>query len=253
MINFNIQQPGWGIRPVLFNFFDFPVSSYSFFVFLGLVLGIAIYLYQVKDQKDKDSTYILLFAAVIGGIIGAKVPIWIINFNTITSNFDLYAFLSGRTIIGGLIGGIISVIYARSRLGIKKKSGNLFVPALSLSFCVGRIGCLLYGCCYGKPTNLPWGLNFGDGIRRHPTQIYEILFFLIWFIVSFYLIQKKYIIKPGLLFEIFIVSYFTFRFSIEFVRFEPTYLFGLTLAQNVSVLVVLYFLISIFLKKGKNG
>ena len=87
-------------------------------------------------------------------------------------------------------------------------------------------------------TRLPWGVNFGDGVLRHPTQLYEALFVLVLF---FYALAMKERFAPGVLFRLFVIGYFTWRFLIEFIRVNPIAAAGLTYYQLVSVAVVIYY------------
>lgn len=248
MIDSHLHPETWGVMPVLFSFGSFKIPAYEFFVLLGLIVGLGIYFYESKNQKRfGKSTIWLLVAALVGGVLGAKIPIWIWNYKLIISTFpDLSVILSGRTITGGLIGGFIGVVLAKKYFGIKERRGNIFAPAIALGVAIGRIGCFLRGCCFGKETALAWAVDFGDGIMRHPTQIYESIFMLGLF---FYLIwKKKKNPKPGQLFDILMISYFTFRFFIEFIRVEPVAFLGLTWFQLVSVVVVGYFVLKRFIK-----
>ena len=139
-----------------------------------------------------------------------------------------------RSIIGGKIG----VMIIKKRLNIKKNQGNLFAAPVSMGIAIGRIGCFLRGCCYGIETTLPWGINFGDGVLRHPTQIYESIFCLG---LSIYFKRAKNP-EPGQLFKEFLLYYFTFRFLVEFIRFGSKLFLGLTGFQFVSLGVILYVL-----------
>ena len=164
----------------------------------------------------------IAFGSIAGGILGAKILQWIIDYKFIFSHTsDLDLLLSGRTIVGGLIGGAIGAILTKKILRIKEKRGNLFAPAIAMGVAIGRLGCFFRGCCYGKETLLPWGVDFGDGVLRHPTQLYESLFMLIMFV---YLekIKNKENIKPGQLFKTLMISYFIFRFFVArftFIKF----------------------------------
>jgi prolipoprotein diacylglyceryltransferase len=163
---------------------------------------------------------------------------WIINYRLIIESFpDITPLLSGRTITGGLIGGTLAVMYVKYKLKIKDKKGNLFAPAIAIGVAIGRIGCLFKGCCYGIATSLPWGVDFGDGIPRHPTQIYEIIFFLLMFV---FLMVKRETAKPGQLFYWLMNSYFIFRFVEEFIREEPTLFLGLTIFQYISIVALIF-------------
>lgn len=233
MIDTHKHPLNWGIRTVFFEIGYFKINTYAFFVFLGLCVGLGVYYYLAKKEgKLSEKSFYVLIAGLLGGILGAKLPIWILNFPTIFKNLpDLTPILSGRTITGGLIGGTLSVIYIKKRLRITDKKGNLFAPAIAIGVAIGRLGCFFAGCCYGTETNLPWGVDFGDGILRHPTQLYESLFLLLFF---FYLLYKNGRVKPGYLFYLLMNFYFIFRFAEEFIRENPRYL-GLTFFQYISV------------------
>ncbi|MFA5856365.1 MAG: prolipoprotein diacylglyceryl transferase family protein [Candidatus Pacearchaeota archaeon] len=238
-----IPGDDWGVYPYLFNFFGIKIPSYGTFMLLAIVVGSYIYYLEARKNKSaNENTFYIALAAIVGGAIGAKLPIWILNYKFILANItNPMVILSGRTITGGLIGGMIGVFIAKKHLKLKERKGNLFAPAIALGVAIGRIGCFLRGCCYGKPTTLPWGVDFGDKILRHPTQIYESIFMLIMF---FYLLYaKRQNPKPGELFRQLMISYFTFRFFIEFIRIEKVILFGLTFFQIFSLICVIYFVI----------
>jgi len=244
MLDYHLVPYGdWGIRPALFYIGNSAIPSYSFFIILALIVGCFAYYLEARKQKSmNENTFYILIAAIVGGALGAKIPIVFIYWKEIVSSFpDLSVLLSGRTILGGLIGGMIGVLYIKKRLGIKGRKGNLFAPAIALGVAIGRIGCFLRGCCFGKPTLLPWGVDFGDGILRHPTEIYESLFMLSMF---FYLMWKKdKKPKPGSLFSTLMVSYFIFRFFIEFIREEKVVFLGMTVWQIICLLGLVYFFI----------
>ncbi|MFA7244750.1 MAG: prolipoprotein diacylglyceryl transferase family protein [Candidatus Magasanikbacteria bacterium] len=250
MIDLHIHPENWGVKPVLFHINNLEIPSYSFFVLLGLIVGLIYYYFAAKKENNlNDNSIYILVAGLLGGVIGAKLPILIINFPLILeNNFNLALILSGRTITGGLLGGTLTIWYVKKKLGIKEKKGNLFAPGIALGVAIGRIGCFLEGCCYGIATNLPWGVNFGDGINRHPTQIYEIIFMTLLFFVLLY---KKKTAQPGYLFYLLMNSYFIFRFFEEFIRDNPHY-FGLTLFQYIS-LIALVFINLKHLKEKKYG
>jgi phosphatidylglycerol---prolipoprotein diacylglyceryl transferase len=249
MIDLHYAPPNWGIKPLLFSISNLEISSYSFFVVLGLAAGLLVYYVLArKEKKVSEKSFYIVMAALAGGIIGAKLPIWIINLPLIIKSFpDIMPILSGRTIIGGLVGGTIAVMWVKKKLGIKDKKGNLFAPGIALGVAIGRIGCFLRGCCYGIATNLPWGVDFGDGIRRHPTQIYESIFMLGMF---FFLLWKRKTAKPGQLFYILMNAYFAFRLLEEFIKESPRY-FGLTYMQYLAIGALLFINIK-YLKEKKE-
>ncbi len=247
MFNVPINH-NFGLRPVLFAIGKIEIPSYPIMIILAVVAGLIVFALNIKKEKNRDNIYWLFIAAFFGGTIGAKIPMLIRNFDTLLNSRDIYSALSGRTVVGGLVGGIIAAIWTRKKLGIKKRFGNQFVPAVALAIAIGRVGCLLQGCCFGKTSKVAWAIDFGDGVKRHPTQIYEIIFFLTWFVLSLSL-NKKDKMKEGILFQFFILTYFIFRFLIEYIREEPVFICNLTLAQIASILIVLYYSISLVLKE----
>jgi phosphatidylglycerol---prolipoprotein diacylglyceryl transferase len=235
----HITPEGWGIRPVLFRVGGHPVASYGFFVLLGLLAAIGLYYWNTRDRDVGSNGVYIALAALVGGIIGAKVPIWIANARQIVASPNVAAILSGRTIVGGIIGGVVAVYFTKKKLGINQKLGNYLVPSLCIGIFFGRIGCYLTGCCYGTATTLPWGVNFGDGIGRHPTQLYEALFVL-GLLVYAQLTMDRY--APGALFKRFMIVYFGWRFLVEFIRVNPASAIGLTYYQLAAIVVVLLYM-----------
>lgn len=241
MIDSHYHPENWGVKPILFHIGQYEIPSYSFFILLALMAGCIIYIREAKKvKKINENGLFIAVGSIIGGVLGAKILYWVMNYKLIISNIgNINYILPGRTIIGGLIGGTIGVLITKKILKTKEKNGNLFAPAIALGVAIGRIGCFLAGCCYGGATTLPWGVNFGDGILRHPTQIYESIFMLIMFL---YLqkIKNRENIKPGYLFKLLMIYYFTFRFFIEFIRVEKIAFLGLTIFQIICIGVIIY-------------
>ena len=124
----------------------------------------------------------MVAAAVAGGALGAKILFWLEDPELTAHSLHNPAYLvGGKTIVGALVFGLISVELTKRYIGLRDSTGDLYAIPLALGIAIGRIGCFLTGLSdntYGTPTNLPWAINFGDGIPRHPTQLYEILFLL---------------------------------------------------------------------------
>jgi len=244
----------WGLRPVLFKIGNINIESYPVMLFLALLVGITIYVFQLRKDgiKSSNAFYIALFG-IVGGTIGAKLPLIFMYWNEINSNTNsISAVLQGRTIVGGLIGGTISVLIAKRVFNIKERMGNQLVVPIAVAMAIGRIGCLLRGCCYGKQTNLAWGIDFGDHILRHPTQIYEIIFDII--MVIYLSIRKRKGVEPGQLYSVFLNGYLGFRFLLEFIRVEKVSFIGLTDFQILCIVGLLFinrkYITSIFIGRG---
>lgn len=243
----------WGLRTVLFKIGDFPIEAYPVMLFLALLVGIGIYIWQLKKDgiKSSNAFYIALFG-IVGGTIGAKLPLIFMYWNEINSNTNsLNTVLQGRTVVGGLIGGSISILIAKRIFNIKVRMGNQLAIPIVVAMAIGRVGCLLRGCCYGKETHLPWGIDFGDHISRHPTQIYEIIFDVA--MVIYLSIRKRKGVKPGQLYSIFLNGYLNFRFLLEFIRVEKVSFIFLTDFQLLCIVGLLFinrkYLLSIFMRR----
>jgi len=150
----DIPQTSWGIRPILFHIGGLGVTSYAFFVGLGMIAGGIVYWrHSRKFKQNGDHVFYVALAAILGGAIGAKLLEWAINYQYVAVHFnDINTFIYGRTLVGGLLGGLAGVLIVKRKLGIKQRMGNAFAPAVALGVAIGRIGCFLTGCCYGKPT-----------------------------------------------------------------------------------------------------
>jgi len=128
----------------------------------------------------------------------------------------------GKTIVGGLLGGWLGVELVKRFCRIRTRTGDLFAIPLCIGIAIGRIGCLLAGLAddtYGKPTSLPWGVEFGDSIARHPTQAYEIAFLIILGLVLQFVSKRPH--SNGALFRIFIAAYLGWRLLIDFLKPQP--------------------------------
>jgi phosphatidylglycerol:prolipoprotein diacylglycerol transferase len=237
---------GWGIRPILFSVGGYHVTSYAFFVLLGLMAAVALYAFNTRGKTVGNNGLIIAVAAVVGGVLGAKIPVWIANLPQLVAQPSTAALLSGRTIVGGLVGGVLGVWLVKRRLGIRERLGNYLVPSLCVGIAIGRLGCFFTGCCYGKPTSLPWGVNFGDHIARHPTQLYEAMFVLALGAVAQVTMER---FEPGMLFRLFMITYFTWRFAIEFIRVNPIAAFGLTYYQLASAAIVLAYVARVSMER----
>lgn len=232
---------GWGVRPVLFEVAGVPIPSYEVFATLALAVGAFVYwtLARRDARAAGEGTVLIAIAALVGGAVGAKVLEWAFNWQAFSRVHSIQGLLAGRTVIGGFLGGSAAVILRR--MGIRERRGNVFAPAIALGLAVGRIGCFLRGCCYGTPTGLPWGVNFGDHVHRHPTQLYESLFALVLFAVLMKL--RNRVSAPGRLLTVFMVAYFGFRFFEEFLRAGDRVALGLTLYQFAALAGLTYFVV----------
>lgn len=235
----HLRHPDFGIMPTILG-----IPAYTLFVGFGIIAGIVYYLADAKTRDRKTEGVIeIVSAALIFGVIGSKLPILI-------QGGELASILYGKSILGGFIGGMAGVYTMKRIKHIKTKMGNVIAPAAALGMAIGRLGCFFNGCCAGIPAS--WGLDFGDGILRYPTQLFETGFHLTAFVLLHSLKHKA--VRPGILFKYYVLAYFVFRFFIEFIRVNPRDYYGLTLYQLISLLGIVFVSLNLvlILKKPKE-
>ena len=254
----------FGVNPEAFRIGSFALRWYGLFLALAVVWLLFWGWWQVK-KGAKISLDTVLSMALVGipsGIIFARLLHVLDNIVVASLHPELAAewkvinYLQhpgqiiggeGLTAYGAVLGASLGVwVYCRIA---KVKIGYVFdliAPAIIIAQAViGRIGCLLNGCCYGTPTDLPWGLcytdpqslGFNGGIPTHPTVVYEIIFGLIVFAVLMLLRRR---LKPdGSIYCLYLSLYAVWRIGIDFLRDGTPFLFGLHQAQIISIIVLL--------------
>lgn len=179
----------------------------------------------------------LAMGAFIGGMVGAKLPFVLADWQGLVNGS---AWLDdGKTIVAGLVGGYLGVLLAEWIMNIRLDACDSFAMPVAAAVAVGRLACFNAGCCHGTVTSIPWGMDFGDGQLRHPTQLYESAFHLTAAIVLYQLYRRG--MFKGQLIRVYFVSYFVYRFFSEFVRPEPRLYLGLTGYQLAALLLVPFF------------
>ncbi len=177
---------------------------------------------------------LLVLAGFIGGALGAKLPFVL---GAGDGPFSSAAwFKDGKTITTGLMGAYLGVELAKTLLKIRVKTGDSFALPLALALAVGRWGCFFNGCCCGVETSMPWGVDFGDGVCRHPTQAYESLFHLGMALVLWNLLRRGAL--PCQHLKLYLIAYGVYRFATEFIRPEPEYWLNLTFYQWISLALI---------------
>jgi len=212
---------------------------------LAYFVGYRYYVYLRKHTHDKISTenrLMIFIGAAFGALIGSHL-VGVFESPLLLPHFSLMYLMGNKTIVGGMLGGLIGVELTKKKLGVTASSGDLMVYPLILAMIIGRIGCFLAGLddgTYGIASNLPWAIDLGDGIRRHPTNLYEILFWiLLW--GSLWVAEKRYRFTDGSKFKIFLSSYLVFRLMVEFIKPDYFFSFGLSVIQLVCIAGILYY------------
>lgn len=172
---------------------------------------------------DRGQRLGIAVGAFCGAMIAAKLPFVLADWPGLLSGA---AWLdNGKTIVFGLVGGYFGVEIAKWALDVRVKTGDSFAVPVAVAIAIGRLACFQAGCCYGTPTTLPWGVDFGDG-PRHPTQLYETAFHLAAALVL--LVFERFDLFRGQRIKLYIMAYLVYRFATEFIRPEPRLWFSLT-------------------------
>lgn len=216
----------------------FPPMYHLAFESLAYFVGFRVFLWmRQKDSIQASQRNWVIAGGVLGAAVGAKLIVWLDDPAWFIRNLsDAHQLIAGKGIVGALVGGWLGVEITKKIIGLSKPTGDLFVIPLILGIVIGRIGCFVtgfYDKTYGLPTTLPWGFDFGDGVVRHPTQLYEIIFMLI--LLIFIQIRKNYVFTEGDIFKFFMIGYLTFRFFVEFIKPTPRFYFGTNIVQVLAV------------------
>lgn len=190
---------------------------------------------QSGDVVAEPQRWTVLAAAAVGALSGSRLlglaEQWPMVQAAWRGGYLLTLLFSpgGKTVVGGLLGGWLCVEAVKRLNGIRRRTGDLFALPLCVGIAVGRIGCLLAGLAddtYGKSTSLPWAVELGDGVGRHPVQLYEILFLAALGI----LITRPAQWMEGARFRIFMAGYLAWRLAIDFLKPQPL-VHGMNLIQ----------------------
>ncbi|HSZ54477.1 MAG TPA: prolipoprotein diacylglyceryl transferase family protein [Tepidisphaeraceae bacterium] len=196
----------------------------------------------------------LFVGAVFGALVGSKVLAWIESLPDYWPHrFDPQTWMGGKTIVGGLLGGWAGVEIAKKLVGVNHSTGDAFVFPLIFGMSVGRIGCFLTGLddhTYGVATTLPWGVDFGDGVFRHPTQLYDIVFLTVLALALYIYARTPRVQRSGVMFRLFLMSYLLYRVAIEMIKpvFAPYA--GLSAIQLASLYGTFVCLIQLLTGRG---
>lgn len=202
--------------PILFQSHDFILYSYPLLMGLGWGVGYQIFFSKKSPELSNLKAQLLFWGIFLFAWIGAKILFYITYPENVPTALlgDLSFWTGGGFVFyGGFIGGLIFLaLYKKTFPNFSYRNLWPLVPALALGHGIGRIGCFLAGCCYGKPTDFFWGVYLHDHYR-HPTQLIEALGLLILGLYLFY--SKK---SPKFLLGIYLSLYGVLRFYVETLR-----------------------------------
>jgi phosphatidylglycerol:prolipoprotein diacylglycerol transferase len=222
--------------PELFHIGPIPIRAWGLMLALSFLAGV-FYVQRVtsRDNKPFEPYLTIAYIMIFGGVIGARLSYVFIHWSDFSGHLtDIFnPFQSGQFGIAGLnlYGGILvgmagSILYARAKKMSVLEVFDYFAPTIGLGIGISRVGCFLNGCCFGTPTDLPWGVRFPIGSipymifgdqHLHPSQIYSSLYGFGLFLFLHFLMKRKRFV--GQLTAILLMAEAVFRFIIEYVRY----------------------------------
>jgi phosphatidylglycerol:prolipoprotein diacylglycerol transferase len=227
--------------PTVLRIGSFEVTSFGVLVAAAALVGIWIFGRELARSGLPAEASNAAIAGVLGGLFGAKL-LWTIEFMHQAPAAELLFSRGGLSWFGGLFGGVITGLIVLRRYGVPLWRGlAAATPALATGHAIGRIGCFLVGDDYGRPTDLPWGVAFPEGLPPttvpvHPTQLYEA--FLLVPVAWLLIVWRRRGVPDRLLVGRYLVMVGSIRFGIEFIRINEPVLGPAPLAQLIALLLV---------------
>ncbi len=192
---------------------------------LGYAGGFAVYKWQRARQGDAlndERRWLVIAAAAVGALLGARFLGLLEQAPKLGLHWSQVLQPGGKTIVGGLLGGWLGVEAVKRMVGVRSRTGDLFAVPLCVGIAIGRIGCFFAGLAddtYGNATTLPWGVDFGDGVQRHPTQLYEFAFLSLLAWLLWWWQRRPH--AEGQVFRGFMAAYLGWRLAIDFLKPQP--------------------------------
>jgi prolipoprotein diacylglyceryltransferase len=218
------------------------------FEWLAILLGVQVYR-AIKRRKKQESllqgaTFMVMLGCIFGAAIGNKL-VFALEYPQLWQENGWLTLLQGQSIVGGLLGGLLGVETAKKISGIHYSTGDDFILPLIIGTIIGRIGCFLAGLhdgTFGIATTLPWGMDFGDTIYRHPTQLYDMLAVSMMGLVL-YMNRQSLLCVSGLAFKLYLAGYLFWRLLIDSLKPVPyAYWLDLSGIQWTCLLALLLYL-----------
>ena len=212
---------------------------------LSYTIGYRLYVWQRARNQDlisDDGRMWIFLGAAAGALLGSHL-LGVLENPANLSAFNWQVWMGSKTIVGGLLGGLIGVEWTKKIIGVNTSSGDLMTYPILLALAFGRIGCHLAGLSdgtHGNPSNLPWAIDFGDGLPRHPVNLYEVIFLAALAFFIFWK-EKKGPLPNGRRFQIFMVGYLFWRFSVEFIKPVWTLPIGISVIQLAVLWGLFYY------------
>ncbi|WP_276368842.1 prolipoprotein diacylglyceryl transferase family protein [Chryseolinea sp. H1M3-3] len=238
--------------PIEIAFGEFSINAHIIFETLAFIIGFQYFMRLKRTHSDpiSESNRIwIIIGAAFGAFLFSRLLGSLENPEAWhRSDYPWLYFYSSKTIVGGLLGGLFTVEVTKYFLNEKSSSGDLFTFPLILAMILGRIGCFtagVYEPTFGIESNLPWAMNLGDGLMRHPVALYEIIFLVVlWIFLS--QLEKYRQFEGGIRFKFFMIAYLIFRFLLDFIKPTHAVLLNLSSIQLACLGGLLYYTRTLF-------
>ena len=244
--------------PEVFSWGVVHVRTYGLLLAVAFLVGTWLALREARRLGlDEDHLVTVILVTLVASILGARALYVLEHIADYRQSWGsvLAVWQGGLTLYGGIVGGTVAGLWTARRLRLPMWTvADALAPSVALGTTFGRVGCFLNGCCYGRPTRMPWGvtyppdtfpgLEFGDA-PIHPAQLYFALSGLMLFLVLWTI--RRHVRTPGVLFWLFVILFSAIRFVLDFTRaYEPTAVIGqlgaapVTESQAISIAMVLF-------------
>jgi phosphatidylglycerol---prolipoprotein diacylglyceryl transferase len=254
--------------PEIFRIGSFPINTYGVFLAIAFLCAILISVrLAARDGLPKERIYDLSLWMLLASLVGSKILMLFTEpeYREHPAQLLSLDFLrSGGVFYGGLLGAVVAGYLLMKRYKLPWwKTADACAPGIAIGNFFGRQGCFAAGCCWGKPTSLPWGVHFTEagheitgvptGVALHPTQLYESFAMMLVFLLLLWLHRRKKF--DGQVILVYALLYSVIRFAIEFWRDDPrgdvfglTSLTGLSTSQLISLVVGIASLVALIIR-----
>lgn len=217
------------MHPILFEIYDTKIQSYGFFIALGYISSLLLGIYLAKSRKRATEPFLdLALISILFGVIGARGFFLVTNLQYFEKYpSEIFNFWSGGLVFYGgfIVAMLANIIYLRWRKIPIAETFDICAPALALGHAIGRIGCLLAGCCHGSTCHWPWAVTMNTdlvdpmlrNIPIHPVQAYESITLIALSMILFFIVKKNRL-KAGGASLVYLMGYSTIRFILEYFR-----------------------------------
>jgi len=230
--------------PIRFELFGEWYHWHYIFELLSFFIGVRVYYFlkqKIADPISDEHRLWIMLGAMLGALIGSRV-IAILEDPAHLNQLSFSVLYQSKTIVGGLLGGLFGVELVKKCIGVKIASGDIYVIPIIIALFIGRIGCFSMGIdepVYGVETHFFMGMDLGDGLKRHPVALYEMIYMVVLFVL-FRAIRGKTLIN-GDRFKLFMVLYFLFRFLVEFIKPYQALFLNLSSIHWSALFIFLYY------------